>query len=170
MAIIIINRNDMILSIIAILFSILGVFFYRIITRAFRIINQNERPRFRLRHVTPEMIETVHSMFPDIPTAAIKYDLQKTGSVEVTCENILKNNSSLPMLHEAIKRDTVPNEPPKVWEATPEKRQKILQWKKDAMVLQARKLKSSSQPNNESKSSINNTDTNINTPTSINIK
>ncbi|CAJ0835772.1 14953_t:CDS:2, partial [Entrophospora sp. SA101] len=144
--------------------------------RAFRIINQNERPRFRLRHVTPEMIETVHSMFPDIPTAAIKYDLQKTGSVEVTCENILKNNSSLPMLHEAIKRDTVPNEPPKVWEATPEKRQKILQWKKDAMVLQARKRflaqqnqKSSSQPNNESKSSINNTDTNINTPTSINI-
>nr|CAG8438854.1 3634_t:CDS:2 [Entrophospora candida]CAG8470613.1 6487_t:CDS:2 [Entrophospora candida] len=162
MAIIIINRNDMILSIIAILFSILGVFFYRIITRAFRIINQNERPRFRLRHVTPEMIETVHSMFPDIPTAAIKYDLQKTGSVE---------------LHEAIKRDIVPNEPPKVWEATPEKRQEILQWKKDAMVLQARKRflaqqnqKSSSQPNNESKSSINNTDTNINTPTSINIK
>nr|CAG8602560.1 15415_t:CDS:2 [Entrophospora candida] len=131
------------------------------ITRTLRIINQDERPRFRLRHVTPEMIETVHSMFPDIPTAAIKYDLQKTGSVEVTCENILRNNSTLPMLHEAVKQDVVPNEPPKVWEATPEKRQEILQMKKDAM-------KSSSQPNNESKSSINNTDTNINTNASIN--
>jgi coupling of ubiquitin conjugation to ER degradation protein 1 len=37
-------------------------------------------------------------MFPDIPLAAIRYDLQKTGSVEVTCEHILRNNGILPMV------------------------------------------------------------------------
>jgi coupling of ubiquitin conjugation to ER degradation protein 1 len=43
-------------------------------------------------------------------------------------------------LHEAVKRGVVPDEPPKVWEATPNKRQELLQQKKDAMVLQARKF------------------------------
>ncbi|KAF9027065.1 hypothetical protein BGZ52_004872 [Haplosporangium bisporale] len=42
------------------------------------------------------MVETVRSMFPHVPTAAIHYDLQKTGSVEQTCDNILRDGS-LPM-------------------------------------------------------------------------
>lgn len=36
-------------------------------------------------------------MFPHVPTAAIHYDLQKTGSVEQTCDNILRDGS-LPMV------------------------------------------------------------------------
>ncbi|KAF9428648.1 hypothetical protein BGZ94_001616 [Podila epigama] len=48
------------------------------------------------RLVNPEMVETVRSMFPHVPTAAIHYDLQKTGSVEQTCDNILRDGS-LPM-------------------------------------------------------------------------
>ncbi|KAG0041935.1 hypothetical protein BGZ83_001085 [Gryganskiella cystojenkinii] len=52
------------------------------------------RPPARL--VNPEMVETVRGMFPHIPTAAIHYDLQKTGSVEQTCDNILRDGS-LPM-------------------------------------------------------------------------
>ncbi|RUS27749.1 hypothetical protein BC938DRAFT_482796 [Jimgerdemannia flammicorona] len=43
------------------------------------------------RLVTPEMVGTVSQMFPDIPPAAILADLQKTGSVEITCNNILKD-------------------------------------------------------------------------------
>ncbi|CAO3571986.1 unnamed protein product [Mortierella alpina] len=41
-------------------------------------------------------VETVRAMFPHIPTAAIHYDLQKTGSVEQTCDNILRDGT-LPM-------------------------------------------------------------------------
>src|SRR4051812_29816491 len=41
-------------------------------------------------------------------------------------------------LQDAVKRGLIPPEPPKKWEATAEKRQELLQWKKDAMVLQAR--------------------------------
>ncbi|KAF9435999.1 hypothetical protein BGZ76_005084 [Entomortierella beljakovae] len=52
------------------------------------------RPPARL--VNPEMVETVRAMFPHIPTAAIHYDLQKTGSVEQTCDNILRDGA-LPM-------------------------------------------------------------------------
>ncbi|KAG0372992.1 hypothetical protein BGX24_012318 [Mortierella sp. AD032] len=52
------------------------------------------RPPARL--VNPEMVETVRAMFPHIPTAAIHYDLQKTGSVEQTCDNILRDGT-LPM-------------------------------------------------------------------------
>ncbi|KAF9585441.1 hypothetical protein BGW38_002380 [Lunasporangiospora selenospora] len=52
------------------------------------------RPPARL--VNPEMVDTVKAMFPHIPTAAIHYDLQKTGSVEQTCDNILRDGD-LPM-------------------------------------------------------------------------
>ncbi|CAG8460379.1 1322_t:CDS:2 [Funneliformis mosseae] len=135
----------------------------------------NEVPRARLRTVTPDMIETVCAMFPNIPPAAVQYDLQKTGSVEVTCDNILQNDG-LPLppsyvtapfavpsaaqastsstginisstqqslierykLQDAVKKGLIPSEPPKKWEATAEKRQEMLQLKKDAMVLQAR--------------------------------
>ncbi|RUS19964.1 hypothetical protein BC937DRAFT_86654, partial [Endogone sp. FLAS-F59071] len=43
------------------------------------------------RLVTTEMVEAVRQMFPSIPPAAILADLQKTGSVEITCDNILRD-------------------------------------------------------------------------------
>lgn len=36
-------------------------------------------------------------MFPHIPVEAIQYDLQKTGSVEQTCDNILREGT-LPLV------------------------------------------------------------------------
>ncbi|KAF9974434.1 hypothetical protein BGZ73_002176 [Actinomortierella ambigua] len=57
---------------------------------------QGQTRRAPARHVSPEMIDTVKQMFPHIPTAAIHYDLQKTGSVELTCENVLRDGT-LPM-------------------------------------------------------------------------
>ncbi|KAF9362323.1 hypothetical protein BGX34_006387 [Mortierella sp. NVP85] len=42
---------------------------------------------------TCRQIDTVRSMFPNIPVEAIQYDLQKTGSVEQTCENILRDGT-----------------------------------------------------------------------------
>ncbi|KAH8996254.1 hypothetical protein EDB92DRAFT_1842974 [Lactarius akahatsu] len=46
--------------------------------------------RFRPKKVTPEMVTTVTSMFPDIPHANIHYDLLRTGSVELTTNKILE--------------------------------------------------------------------------------
>src|SRR6185369_8060321 len=43
-------------------------------------------------------VETVCAMFPNIPPAAIQFDLQKTGSVEVTCDNILRDGG-LPLVN-----------------------------------------------------------------------
>jgi len=45
---------------------------------------------FRPKKVTPEMVETVTGMFPDIPSANIHYDLLRTGSVELTSNKILE--------------------------------------------------------------------------------
>ncbi|SAL96975.1 hypothetical protein [Absidia glauca] len=42
------------------------------------------------------MIEMVRAMFPDVPTAAIQADLQRTGSVETTVDNALRDGG-LPM-------------------------------------------------------------------------
>jgi len=53
------------------------------------------RPTSR-RVVTPEMIEKVQDMFPHINHAAIVTDLQRTGSVDITIENILRDGG-LPM-------------------------------------------------------------------------
>ncbi|CAG8559759.1 6592_t:CDS:2 [Paraglomus occultum] len=104
--------------------------------------------RMRPRPVTAEMVETVCAMFPNIPPAAVQYDLQKTGSVEVTCDNILQNGT-LPMppavvpqqpfqLEEAVAKNVTPEEPPKTWEQTAEKRAEILRKRKEAMILKAR--------------------------------
>jgi len=46
--------------------------------------------RFRPKKVTPEMVETVTGMFPDIPHANIHYDLLRTGSVELTTNKLLE--------------------------------------------------------------------------------
>ncbi|KZT06630.1 uncharacterized protein LAESUDRAFT_749863 [Laetiporus sulphureus 93-53] len=45
---------------------------------------------FRPKNVTIEMVETVHSMFPDIPSDNIRYDLLRTGSVQQTTNTILE--------------------------------------------------------------------------------
>jgi len=42
------------------------------------------------RRITPEMIDAVQSMFPQISTAAIRYDLERNGGdIEATTEKIL---------------------------------------------------------------------------------
>ncbi|KAI0828538.1 hypothetical protein BC628DRAFT_1316198 [Trametes gibbosa] len=45
---------------------------------------------FRPKNVTPEMVETVHGMFPDIPSDNVRYDLLRTGSVQLTSNKILE--------------------------------------------------------------------------------
>ncbi|KAI9025232.1 hypothetical protein CLU79DRAFT_744650 [Phycomyces nitens] len=55
------------------------------------------RPIARRQHrVTPQMVEMVLAMFPDIPQPAIIADLQRTGAVEATVDNALRNGG-LPM-------------------------------------------------------------------------
>ncbi|KAG5440445.1 hypothetical protein PCK2_000473, partial [Pneumocystis canis] len=41
------------------------------------------------REVSQNMIEIIHTMFPNIPIESIEYDLERTGSVEVTTETLL---------------------------------------------------------------------------------
>lgn len=43
----------------------------------------------RARQVPQHMIDSVKTLFPHIPDASISYDLQRSGSVEATCEKIL---------------------------------------------------------------------------------
>ncbi|KZT70699.1 hypothetical protein DAEQUDRAFT_744662 [Daedalea quercina L-15889] len=45
---------------------------------------------FRPKNVTTEMVDTVHTMFPDIPSDNIRYDLLRTGSTQTTTNNILE--------------------------------------------------------------------------------
>ncbi|EJD07921.1 uncharacterized protein FOMMEDRAFT_138029 [Fomitiporia mediterranea MF3/22] len=45
---------------------------------------------FRPKAVTPEMTETISSMFPDMPRENIHYDLLRTGSVEMTTNKIIE--------------------------------------------------------------------------------
>ncbi|KIJ56316.1 hypothetical protein M422DRAFT_150962 [Sphaerobolus stellatus SS14] len=56
--------------------------------------NEADRARnllgFRPKRVTDDMISTVQSMFPDIPRDNIRYDLLRTGSVEVTSNKLLE--------------------------------------------------------------------------------
>ncbi|ORE01992.1 hypothetical protein BCV72DRAFT_309535 [Rhizopus microsporus var. microsporus] len=138
--------------------------------------NQRQATRRPQHRVTPQMIEMVRAMFPDIPVAAIQADLQRTGSVETTVDNALRDGS-LPLPPSASPTITTttttttnnqpsssstgrnsPNhanlvqrykidvdhvseaqEPPKVWETNPDKRQEMLKKRKEYMVLQARK-------------------------------
>ncbi|KAF7313814.1 CUE domain-containing protein [Mycena chlorophos] len=45
---------------------------------------------FRPKNVTQDMIDTIHTMFPDIPPDNIRYDLMRTGSVELSSNKILE--------------------------------------------------------------------------------
>ncbi|KAH8109482.1 hypothetical protein DFH11DRAFT_1627649 [Phellopilus nigrolimitatus] len=45
---------------------------------------------FRPKDVTPEMLETISTMFPDMPKDNIRYDLLRTGNVELTTNKIIE--------------------------------------------------------------------------------
>ncbi|KAH8079069.1 hypothetical protein BXZ70DRAFT_1050921 [Cristinia sonorae] len=45
---------------------------------------------FRPKNITTEMVDTIHTMFPDIPTDNIRYDLLRTGNVQVTTNKLLE--------------------------------------------------------------------------------
>ncbi|KAF8703095.1 hypothetical protein AX14_014207 [Amanita brunnescens Koide BX004] len=45
---------------------------------------------FRPKNVTQEMVTTISNMFPDIPVDNIRYDLMRTGNVEVTSNKVLE--------------------------------------------------------------------------------
>jgi len=45
---------------------------------------------FRPKNVTDEMVNSIHTMFPDIPRPNIHYSLLRTGSVQVTSNTILE--------------------------------------------------------------------------------
>ncbi|KAJ7220506.1 hypothetical protein GGX14DRAFT_674908 [Mycena pura] len=45
---------------------------------------------FRPKHVTQDMVDTIHNMFPDIPPDNIRFDLLRTGSVELSSNKILE--------------------------------------------------------------------------------
>jgi len=50
----------------------------------------------RGRQVTPAMVEVIQAMFPHLPPSSIAYDLSRTGSVEITTNNILSRNTLPP--------------------------------------------------------------------------
>ncbi|CEG66492.1 hypothetical protein RMATCC62417_03063 [Rhizopus microsporus] len=168
-------------------------------------LNQRQTTRRPQHRVTPQMIEMVRAMFPDIPVAAIQADLQRTGSVETTVDNALRDGG-LPLPPSASPTTTTtttnnqpsssstgrnsPNhanlvqrykidvdhvneaqEPPKVWETNPDKRQEMLKKRKEYMVLQARKrmmeqankqkeIEQESVPNNNNNNNNNNVSNN----------
>ncbi|KAF9259257.1 hypothetical protein L218DRAFT_908558 [Marasmius fiardii PR-910] len=45
---------------------------------------------FRPKNVSQDMLDTISNMFPDIPVDNIRYDLLRTGSVELTTNRILE--------------------------------------------------------------------------------
>ncbi|KLO15174.1 hypothetical protein SCHPADRAFT_276261 [Schizopora paradoxa] len=45
---------------------------------------------FKPKNVTQDMIDTVTTMFPDMPVDNIRYDLLRTGNVEVTTNKIIE--------------------------------------------------------------------------------
>ncbi|KAG5518533.1 hypothetical protein PMAC_002929 [Pneumocystis sp. 'macacae'] len=45
------------------------------------------------REVSQNMVEIIHTMFPNIPIESIEYDLGRTGSVEATIETLLTHGN-----------------------------------------------------------------------------
>jgi len=52
--------------------------------------NINALLGFKAKKATPEMIDTVHNMFPNIPRENIHFDLLRTGSVDLTVNKLLE--------------------------------------------------------------------------------
>ncbi|KAM5543847.1 hypothetical protein V8D89_002464 [Ganoderma adspersum] len=69
---------------------------------------------FRPKTVTPEMIDTIHAMFPDIPSDNIRFDLLRTGSIEQTSNKILERGflpAPPPAYYTIYPRTPEPNAP-----------------------------------------------------------
>lgn len=126
---------------------------------------QQQQPRTR-REVTIDMIEVVQSLAPHLHMEQIKYDLQKTGSVQITVDRILAGDS-LPFPPNyrppplTTNSNPIPNKinaenllrkygvdengstsvekPENKWLDSSEKREKNLLDKKKEMILKARK-------------------------------
>ncbi|KAG2068624.1 hypothetical protein BDR04DRAFT_1129160 [Suillus decipiens] len=72
---------------------------------------------FRPKNVTQEMVNQIHSMFPAIPQDNIRYDLLRTGSVEVTSNKILERgylDAPPPAYFTVYPRTEVPPQPRQV--------------------------------------------------------
>ncbi|KAH3678299.1 hypothetical protein WICPIJ_008849 [Wickerhamomyces pijperi] len=128
-------------------------------------LQQQQQPRLR-RDVTTDMIEVVQSLAPHLHVEQIKYDLQKTGSVQITVDRILAGDS-LPFPPNyrpppvTTNSNPVPNnikaenlmkkygvdefastgleKPENKWLDSADKREKNLLDKKKEMILKARK-------------------------------
>jgi len=66
------------------------VFIFRWVTSGSESTEQRSALGFRPKNVTQEMIDTVSSMFPDIPADNIRYDLLRTGNIGRTTDKILE--------------------------------------------------------------------------------
>ncbi|KAJ3020414.1 hypothetical protein HKX48_000822 [Thoreauomyces humboldtii] len=127
--------------------------------------SQPARPH---RPVPSHQTETVLQMFPHFPRHTIELDLSRTRSVEQTCENILTGKlvappppvNPVPETQQPLRRPTGQQssnaflagldltkeadagvgrlEELKVWESTPEARERSLRQRKEIMVRQAR--------------------------------
>ncbi|KAF8960628.1 hypothetical protein BDZ97DRAFT_1832837 [Flammula alnicola] len=63
---------------------------------------------FRPKNITQEMVDTISHMFPDIPSDNIRYDLLRTGSIELTTNKILERgflDAPPPAYHALYPRD-----------------------------------------------------------------
>ncbi|KAJ7254648.1 hypothetical protein B0H12DRAFT_1114618 [Mycena haematopus] len=70
---------------------------------------------FRPKPVSQDMIDTISNMFPDIPPDNIRYDLLRTGSVELSSNKILERGFLDPVcLHDQFlwQRTNSPQPPP----------------------------------------------------------
>ena len=48
-------------------------------------------------HSSSSRVQVIQAMFPSLPPSSIAYDLSRTGSVEITTNNILSRNSLPPV-------------------------------------------------------------------------
>ncbi|KAF8908105.1 hypothetical protein CPB84DRAFT_1674475 [Gymnopilus junonius] len=70
---------------------------------------------FRPKNVTQEMVDTISHMFPDIPADNIRYDLLRTGNVELTTNKILERGfleAPPPAYHTLYPRTPIPASTP----------------------------------------------------------
>lgn len=70
-------------------------------------------PSSSARQVTDLMIEVVQAIAPHLTTAQIRYDLERSGSVEATVNNYMENNT-LPFPPGTTQEETDHNVAPKV--------------------------------------------------------
>ncbi|PVV05249.1 hypothetical protein BB560_000234 [Smittium megazygosporum] len=81
-------------QILVLLFLILLVFVIFGVLFGGSLGNNSAATRYPVRE---DHVSQLSAMFPDIQEAAIRFDLSKTGSLEITTENILTLGSSLPL-------------------------------------------------------------------------